>query len=77
VSRYAPLLLFVLVSFGCVIITAPAFISAMYPIELEPREGTNWLHALALSGTIYLPSLGMPLVPTEKHPLRSRTVFAG
>jgi hypothetical protein len=49
VSRYATLLVFVLISFGCAMITAPAFISAMYPIELGVREGTNWLHALALS----------------------------
>ena len=49
VSRNATLLVFVLISFGSAIITAPAFISAMYPIELELREGTNWLHALALS----------------------------
>src|SRR5262249_11062368 len=49
VSPYATLLVFVLLSFGCAMITAPAFISAMYPIELGVREGTNWLHALALS----------------------------
>jgi hypothetical protein len=49
VSRHALFLVIVLMSFCCVLIMAPAFISAMYPIELEPREGTNWLHALALS----------------------------
>jgi hypothetical protein len=48
-SRYALLLAIVLMSFGCLVIMGPAFISAMYPLELEPREGTNWLHALALS----------------------------
>src|SRR5690242_7861251 len=48
-SRYALPLAIVLMSFGCLVIMGPAFISAMYPIELEPREGTNWLHALALS----------------------------
>src|SRR5262249_33079641 len=30
-------------------LVGPALISTLYPIELEPREGTQWLHPLALS----------------------------
>lgn len=49
VSRHAFLVVIMLMSFCCLIIMGPALISAIYPIELEPREGTNWLYALALN----------------------------
>ena len=42
-------LLTCVLGFSCAIIAVPALMAAIYPIELEPREGTNWLHALALS----------------------------
>src|SRR5438309_837032 len=48
-SRYLPPLVLLLASLECAMIAGPAFISAMYPIELEPREGARWLHALALN----------------------------